>query len=98
MAGNRKIKRQKKRYTWLWITLMSLFLVELLFYTWCRVQCTQLGYEITQDSIRRSNLVALNNNLNIELESLAAPERIVGYAKNRLAMVVPAPNQVIVVK
>ena len=31
----------------IWVALLAVFIVELLFYTWCRVQCTQTGYAIS---------------------------------------------------
>lgn len=72
--------------------LMSLFVAELLFYTWCRVQCTRTGYDIAQATRRHINLMALQQNLNTEAASLKAPDRIKKIALKQLGLVMPVPE------
>ena len=86
----------KKRFTGVWIILMSFFLAELLFYTWCRVQNIRIGYEITQASARHQKLVTMRNNLKIETARLKSPERISKIAREQLGLTMPSPKQVIV--
>lgn len=81
----------------IWVGVLSLFIVELLFYTYCRVQCVQTGIAIGQENQKNQELKRLQNNLEIELARLKAPERISHIARNQLALDLPEPGQVIVV-
>ncbi len=81
----------------IWMIVIAVFISEMLFYTWCRVQCRQAGYEITQQTDRRRKLMILQNNLKIELARLKSPERIELIAKNRLDLVTPSPDQIIII-
>jgi cell division protein FtsL len=80
----------------LWGALMAIFIVELLIYTWCRVQSTQVGYEITRAAEIQQERMTLQNNLKIELARLKSPERIIKIAREHLGLVVPKPEQTIV--
>lgn len=40
-------KHLSRKITGVWIAIMFVFIAELLIYTWCRVQNTQQGYDIT---------------------------------------------------
>ncbi len=72
-----------------WILILTIFITQLLVYTWCRVQCINLGYEISVETDNYQKLVAIQNTLKIELERLRSPERISGYAKYHLGMITP---------
>jgi cell division protein FtsL len=97
MTANRKITRSAgPRHTLRWVLVLSLFIVELLFYTWCRVQCVQVGIATGQENQKIHELEKLQNNLEIELARLKAPERISHIAHNQLALDLPEPRQVIV--
>ncbi len=75
--------------------LMAFLLGELLFYTWCRIQCTKVGYEIVEYQEARGRLITRQNELNIELASLKSPERISEIAREKLGLVTPTSEQVI---
>ena len=74
---------------------MMLFIGELLFYTWCRVQCTRTGYEISQATERHAALLALQNKLKIELARLKSPERLERIAKEQLGLGSPKAGQIV---
>lgn len=99
MATNKKVtaKSPKRRMSPLWVAVLSMFVVELLFYTWCRVQCTRTGYLITEESNRNQELKMVRNSLNIELARLKAPENISRVARNKLGMGMPEPQQIVLV-
>ena len=82
--------------TALWSALLVIFIAELLSYTWCRVQCTRVGYEITRSEAIRQKSIALQNNLKIELAVLKSPERIARIARDKLGLVMPNSKQTIV--
>ena len=76
---------------------MAFFMAELLFYTWSRVQCVQVRYEISELTAEQQRLVMLQDNLKIELARLKAPQRIANIAKQRLGLVAPTSKQLIVI-
>ena len=81
----------------LWMVMITLFIGELLLSTWSRVQCTQTGYEISQETRQYEALAALQKNLKIELAYLKSPERISAIASQQLGLVMPDPGQMVVV-
>lgn len=79
------------------IIFMTVFLTQLLFFTWCRVQTIGTGYEISKETQRRQDLINFQNNLKIELARLKSPERIAKIAKNQLGLITPTPEQMIII-
>lgn len=97
---NRKKKKKKglgKNAALVWGAFLTLFILEIFFYTWCRVQCTKTGYEIDQEKNRYEKLLKEQSNLKIELTRLKSPERIAWYARTKLGLTMPRPDQTIVV-
>lgn len=88
----------KKSFIGMWILIMFLFIIELLFYAWVRVQCINSGYAMAEETQKQQALIALQNNLKIELARLKAPERIARIAKNQLGLNVPKHEQIIIIK
>ena len=74
---------------------MGLFIAELLFYTWSRVQCIQVRYEISELTADQQRMEMLQDNLKIELARLKAPRRIAEIAKQQLGLVAPTNKQLI---
>jgi len=74
---------------------MGLFIAELLFYTWSRVQCIQVRYEISELTADQQRMEMLQDNLKIELARLKAPRRIAEIAKQKLGLVAPTNKQLI---
>lgn len=84
------------RLTGVWMVLLAIFMAELLFYTWCRVQCVRTGYEIAEAAGRHQRLTALQNQLKIELAHLKNPKRIAEIARRQLGLSLPNAGQTIV--
>jgi cell division protein FtsL len=76
---------------------MIIFLAELLFFTWCRVQTIGAGYEISIQAKRHQDLITLKNNLKVEMARLKSPERIAKIAKDQLGLITPTPEQMIII-
>ena len=89
------IRRVKNIRTW--IVFLFVFIALLLVYTWCRIQCVQAGYEISQAVKINEKRIARNNDLKIEHASLKSPERIARKAKDELGLVMPTARQIIVI-
>ena len=92
--NKKKKPAQQLKHTGLWALVMGIFIVELLVYTWFRVQCTQIGYEINRTTETQKRQIALQNSLKIELARLKSPERIVRIATDKLGLVMPQPEQI----
>ena len=89
-------KKQKSNLLRIWIFLLVLFISEFLFYAWCRVQCTRLGYEMTKDVEANSTQMLIQNSLVIELARLKSPERISANARKQLKLEPPSHEQMVV--
>ena len=93
----KKRKARNPRILAAWLVFMGLFIAELLFYTWSRVQCVQIRYEISDITANQKRLERLQDNLKIELARLKAPQRISKIAKEQLGLVAPTSQQLIVI-
>jgi len=78
------------------MAFMAAFILELFVYTWCRVQCTRAGYDITNAQNCQQQLVTTKNSLKIELARLKSPERIARKAREDLNLVMPTSKQMVV--
>ncbi len=77
--------------------IMGLFIAELLFYTWCRVQSIQTRYEISELKVKQKQLVTHQDNLKIELARLKSPKRIAKIAKQQLGLSAPSNKQLVII-
>jgi hypothetical protein len=88
-------KKRPKLIT-LWLALLSIFIIGLLFYTRCRIECVRIGYEISKETANQKKLNAIINALEIELASLKSPERIEQQViRHKLGLKMPTPKQII---
>lgn len=83
--------------TGIWVLILALFMGELLFYTWCRVQFVRVGIAISAERRKAEELNTLRNSLKIELARLKAPERISYIARRKLGLDMPEPSKTIMV-
>jgi cell division protein FtsL len=90
-------KRAEKKIPWVWVMILALFIGELFFYTWCRVQCVRVGMAIAVERRKHEELKTLKNSLKIELARLKAPERISYIARKKLGLDMPEPSKTIMV-
>lgn len=90
-------KRPKLKFTGLWIVMLFLFMGELFFYTWCRVNNVGLGYQVASETEKQTKLLAYQENLKIELARLKSPERIARIATEQLGLSMPRADQTIVI-
>ena len=101
MAKNRKISNRKRKQRnpkmiMTCLVLMAVFIAELLFYTWCRVQSTQVKYDIAKQTQTVQQLSAMQDNLRIELARLKSPRRIAKIAREQLGLISPGAKQTII--
>jgi len=81
----------------IWLVIMIVFIVELFAYTWCRVQCVRLGYEIATETRIYEAQRTIRKNLAIELARLKAPKRIEALGR-QLGLAPPATRQIVVME
>ena len=94
---NRKLSKKKvptrsPLVIGLWVVMMAGLIGELFFSTWCRVQYTRTGYEITAVTAENRELSTAQRNLKIEVERLKSPKRIEAKAL-ALGLTAPTPEQ-----
>jgi cell division protein FtsL len=91
-----KNRRRNPKLLVLWISLLCVFIAELLIYTWVRVQCVRVGYEISALTKEQQRLTELQANLKVELARLRAPQRIIRIAQEKLGLTLPSSKQMMV--
>ena len=89
-------RRRNPRMIAVCLSLLCVFIAELLVYTWVRVQCVRVGYEISSLNKEQQRLSELQANLRVELARLKAPQRITKIAQEKLGLTLPAPRQIVV--
>jgi cell division protein FtsL len=96
-----KRKKSKKpvqpKGTWAGIFLLLVLIGELFFFTWCRIQCRVVGYEISQEKVDYEKIIALQKKLKVELARLKSPERIAKIAREELGLTMPNPKQMVTI-
>ena len=95
--NNRKTTRTKhdNRVVIAGLIVMALILGELFVYTWSRVQCIAIGYEIIKFKKDYRQRLAFRKNLKIEIAHLKSPKRIARIAADQSGLKMPAPEQII---
>lgn len=88
-------KSRKSNFLGIWLFLLSIFVLELIVYAWCRNQYIQTGYRITSEIEVNRSLMAQQSALMIELTRLKSPERISTIARNQLKLDTPFYDQII---
>jgi hypothetical protein len=96
MATNKKQRPPGRRNTVVWLTIIGLFVMELFAYTWCRVECTRVGYDIENELRLRQRQTSARKNLTIELARLKSPGRIERLA-GALGLMPPTTGQIKVI-
>ena len=69
-----------------------------LLYVWVRLQVIHMGYVLSTASKLNSHLEQENRELKLELATLTSPERLQHMAKNRLGLVEPEKDQVVILR
>ncbi|MBU4052941.1 MAG: hypothetical protein KKA41_01120 [Proteobacteria bacterium] len=86
----------QKKKLWTGVALLAVFMAELFFYTWVRVGCTRMGYDIILERNENRKHVKTGRCLKIELARLEAPQRIIEKAKQEFGLVIPGSQQIVI--
>ncbi len=98
--GKKRRRRQDNdnvKFTVAGVLVLLVCITEIFFYTWCSVQCLRLKSEIGRQEEIAVDLEAEKKKLRIEMARLKSPARIIGIARDKLGMVMPETDQVIVI-
>jgi len=93
----RKKTTAASKWSWnLWRTILILCMGTsvALFVTWIRVQMVRMGYEISEATQARRELLQEHEWLKIKVTSLRSPERIEPLARSKLGLKPPERQQV----
>ena len=77
------------------LVLMGIFIGELLVYTWCRVQYTRVGYDISRATQEQTRRMAVQKELQVELARLKSPERLARIAETSMGLKTPTSRQMV---
>lgn len=80
------------------LLLMGIFIGELLFSTWCRVECAQVRSEISGLNEKRDRLMAVQKELQLERARLKSPERLARIAETSMGLKMPTSRQMVVME
>lgn len=80
---------------WVCFAFMFIFIGGMMGYALLRVQCLNMGYEISRNTTFNRRLAALRNNFKIELEHLQSLERIEKIARKELGLNAPSHRRII---
>lgn len=78
-----------------WLAVICIFLFELLFYTWARVESTQTVFDISKARYDQKKTAAYHTALTLERARLISPDWISQIARTELKLAAPTPDQVI---
>jgi len=89
-------KARKKSFKM--ITMGVILMLSCFIFVWTRICVLNTGYKISESIKTQEKYLQENRKLKIERASLASPSRIEKVAKNRLGMINPKNNQVVILK
>ena len=81
-----------------WIFIASVLMAVALLYVWSHIHMTELEYQIARELSSRERMTEEQSKLKVELATLKSPQRIETIAKEKLQMVYPEREQVILLK
>ena len=81
-----------------WIFIASVLMTVALLYVWSHIHMTELEYLVAQELGSRERLAEEQAKLKVELATLRSPQRIEAIAKEKLQMIYPDREQVILIK
>jgi cell division protein FtsL len=79
-----------------YLLLVTAFLVLGLLFAWVRLEAIKMGYEISSLSEQAAQLASGNEKLRMEVATLHSSSRITRLAQEKLGLVRPAQNQIVI--
>lgn len=95
---NRSGQQARSGYILLWAACVMMLTAELFVFTWSRVQCRSVAYELTRQQDEHSRLLSLEKKLRIERAHLMSPDRISDLATRSMGLQMPEQNQILTIR
>lgn len=90
----REIDERRQRELWQWMGIGTTLVLVLLFTAWQHFELIHHGYQLERMQREKEDATELNRHLQLEIETLQAPQRIEQMAVD-LGMVAPGPGEAI---
>jgi len=90
--------KQARKTSLLMVAMGVILMLSFFLFVWTRICVLNTGYRISEALNIQESYLQENRKLKIERASLSAPSRIEKFAKDKLDMVTPKNNQVVVLK
>jgi cell division protein FtsL len=81
-----------------WVFIATILMTVALIYVWSHIHMTELEYQVAQELTSRELLAEEQAKLKVELATLRSPQRIETFAREKLQMVYPEREQVIILR
>lgn len=94
----REVDNARQRDLWKTIGVAGALLVMVLFWAWQQFELLQNGYRLEELQRERAAGEETARHLRLEIETLKSPRRIEAIATERLHLVVPTPEEAIVIE
>jgi len=94
----REVDERRQRDLWQSLGIGVVLVLVLLFSAWQHFELLRHGYRLEQMQRERAAEADINRHLQLEMESLRAPQRIEKIATERLGMVAPGSANAIVLE
>lgn len=94
----REVDNARQRDLWKTIGVAGALLVMVLFWAWQQFELLQNGYRLEELQRQRAAEEETARHLRLEIETLKSPRRIEAIATERLHLVVPTPEEAIVIE
>lgn len=98
ITAQQRVKQKNPNPLFAAIKVIIIVLLFTVFYLWSRLEVISLGYEIANANKEKGVLLDDNGRIKLEILSLKSPNRIEAIATERLGLVYPKGEQVIIVK
>jgi cell division protein FtsL len=94
----RDFDERRQRELWQSIGIGCILVLVLLFSAFQHFELLRHGYRVEQMQRERATEAEINRHLRLEIETLRAPQRIQKLATERLGMVLPGPDEAVVLE
>ena len=88
---------RERRSLYRYMLLLTAFLVLGLLFAWVRLEAVKMGYELSSLSEQAGQLASANEKLRMEAATLHSSSRITRLAREKLGLVRPEQNQIVIV-
>ena len=94
----REVDERRQRELWISLAVGVVLVLVVMFDAWEHFELIRHGYRIEQMQKERAAEVGVHQHLQLELETLRAPQRIERLATGRLGMIAPKSGDAIVLE